>query len=116
MRLSAFHNDAKNNSLTFPFKYIYQSESFISFFYLCMAGVTLTSAGIMSPCMTISSPKKIDDATIAIDETTTLEIKATIWPRRYFQKSSFDIKILFGKSSRDNWKLVFIEDEFSVVI
>ena len=40
---------------------------------------------------------EIDDAAIAIDEATIFEIKATIWPRRYFQKSSFNIKILFGK-------------------
>ena len=59
---------------------------------------------------------EIDDATIAIDETTILEIKATIWPWRYFQKSFLKIKILFGKSSCDNWMLVFIEDELSIVI
>ena len=40
---------------------------------------------------------EIDDAKIAIHETMILEIMSTIWPRRYFQKSSFSIKILFGK-------------------
>ena len=67
----------------------------------------------MSPRMGISD--KIDNATIAIDETTILEIKVTIWPRRYFQKSSFNIRILFGKSSH-NSILVFIKDEFSIII
>ena len=43
-----------------------------------------------------------------------LEIKATIWPRRCVQKSLFNIKILFGKTSRENWMLVFIKDEFSI--
>ena len=33
-----------------------------------------------------------------------------------FQKSSFNIKISFGKSSRDNWTLAFIEDDFNIVI
>ena len=32
---------------------------------------------------------KINDAMIAIGETTILGITVTIWPRRYFQKSSF---------------------------
>ena len=59
---------------------------------------------------------EIDDATFAIDKTTILEMKATISPRRYFPKSSFNIEILFSKSSRDNWMLVFIEDEVSIVI
>ena len=36
---------------------------------------------------------EIDDATITIDKTTVLEIKATICLKlRYFQKSSFNIK------------------------
>ena len=52
---------------------------------------------------------EIDDAMIAIDEMTILEIKATIWPRRFFR-----IQILFG--SCDNWMLVFTEDEFSIVM
>ena len=68
----------------------------------------------LSPCMSISD--EIDEAAITIDETTILEVKEMIWPRRYFQKSSFNIKILFSKSSCDNWMLVFIEDEFSIII
>ena len=45
---------------------------------------------------------EIDDATIAIDEMMIVEIKVTICPRRYFQKSLFNIKILFGKTSHEN--------------
>ena len=58
---------------------------------------------------------EIDDATTVNDETTILDIKATIWHGRYFQKSLFNIKNLLAKSSRDHWMLVFIEDEFSIV-
>ena len=52
---------------------------------------------------TISSPfigifDEIDNPTIAVDETTILEIKVTI--RKYFPKSWFNIKILLGNSSR----------------
>ena len=43
-----------------------------------------------SPCMGISD--EIDDATVAIDETTALGIKATIWPGRFFT-NHFNIKI-----------------------
>ena len=57
-----------------------------------------------SPCLGISN--EIDDATIAIDETTILEIKAAddliSTYKILFYKSSFNIKSLFGKSSRDN--------------
>ena len=59
---------------------------------------------------------EIDDTTIAIDEMTILETKAMIWPRIYFQKSSFDIKIWFCKSSHDNQMVIFVKDEFSIVI
>ena len=57
--------------------------------------------GYIEPLYGISGDE-IVDAKIAIDETTILEIKATILPKRYFQKSSFNIKILFGKSFCDN--------------
>ena len=58
-------------------------------------------AKILSPCMGISD--EIDDATITIHETTILEIlKSDNLTQTIFQKSSFSIKFLFRKSSRDN--------------
>ena len=36
---------------------------------------------------------EIDDATIAIDETMNLEIKATIWSRRFFRKHRLTSKL-----------------------
>ena len=45
---------------------------------------------------------EIDDATVAIHETTILYNKATIWRRRFFRNRRLNIKISFGKPSCDN--------------